>query len=135
MNTSQYLQDKVGDTLSRGVAECIEQQPSDPVEYLGLWLLHQIELQQAQKAKEKKLLQIEEEKKFHELVEDRKREKASKKIQEAFREYLKKKEKAEIRRKKKEEEEEARKKQLEQEKQLNEEEEEAEKEAQSEDDM
>jgi L-lactate utilization protein LutC len=134
MNTSQYLQENIGEMLSRGVVKCIELQPSDPVEYLGLWLLHQIELQRAQKTQEKKRVQIEEEKKFYELVRDRTREQASKKIQEAFREYLKKKEKAEIRRRKKEEEEQVRRKRLEQEKQLNDDEE-VEKDPQSDDDM
>ncbi len=34
-----YLQETIGDALGRGVAATVTAQPTDPVEYLGQWLL------------------------------------------------------------------------------------------------
>ncbi|KAG2378090.1 hypothetical protein C9374_008712 [Naegleria lovaniensis] len=57
MASSQYLKDTIAPILARGIAECIEVQPQDPIEYLGLWMLHH---QQQQALREKRLKQEEE---------------------------------------------------------------------------
>lgn len=57
MSASQYLKDTIAPILSRGIAECIEVQPQDPIEYLGLWMLHH---QQQEALREKRLKQEEE---------------------------------------------------------------------------
>eukprot|EP00817_Percolomonadidae_sp_ATCC50343_P002904 CAMPEP_0117428560 /NCGR_PEP_ID=MMETSP0758-20121206/8240_1 /TAXON_ID=63605 /ORGANISM="Percolomonas cosmopolitus, Strain AE-1 (ATCC 50343)" /LENGTH=244 /DNA_ID=CAMNT_0005214983 /DNA_START=44 /DNA_END=774 /DNA_ORIENTATION=- len=40
-NATEYLKGAVGDLLAKGVAQTVETKPSDPVEYLALWLLHE----------------------------------------------------------------------------------------------
>eukprot|EP00195_Chlamydomonas_chlamydogama_P012815 CAMPEP_0202892798 /NCGR_PEP_ID=MMETSP1392-20130828/2487_1 /ASSEMBLY_ACC=CAM_ASM_000868 /TAXON_ID=225041 /ORGANISM="Chlamydomonas chlamydogama, Strain SAG 11-48b" /LENGTH=389 /DNA_ID=CAMNT_0049576889 /DNA_START=171 /DNA_END=1336 /DNA_ORIENTATION=+ len=39
---TKYLQELVGDALARGAAACVVAQPTDPVEYLGQWLLRYV---------------------------------------------------------------------------------------------
>jgi hypothetical protein len=51
MTESAYLKDELGPILARGLAAVSIARPADPVEYLGLWLLHQLQ-QKERKAQE-----------------------------------------------------------------------------------
>lgn len=52
---SDYLKRTVGNLLAKGLAQTMEQQPNDPVEYLALYLLHQEQLEQVQERRTKQL--------------------------------------------------------------------------------
>lgn len=51
MSESAYLKDELGPVLAKGLAAVSIAKPSDPVEYLGLWLLHHLQ-QKERKAQE-----------------------------------------------------------------------------------
>ena len=51
MTESAYLKDELGPILAKGLAAVSVARPSDPVEYLGLWLLHHLQ-QKERKAQE-----------------------------------------------------------------------------------
>jgi hypothetical protein len=58
---ADYLKRTVGDILVEGIAAVVEAQPSDPVDYLGKWLLHQLELQEVKKQRELQAAKLKEE--------------------------------------------------------------------------
>lgn len=103
MSHSQYLKDSVGEILAHAIAHTVEQQPSDPVEFLALYLLHQIQIREVVS----KRRQSDRERLDNERVEhEEKRQRAAAVIQSEFRRYLEAK-------RRKHEEEEILKKQLE----------------------
>lgn len=61
---TKYLISTVGDILARGIAEVIEKQPEDPIEYLALWMLHQEKLAQKQQERIGEYKKLEEERQF-----------------------------------------------------------------------
>ncbi len=72
---SDYLKRTVGPLLAKGLTQTMEQQPNDPVEYLALYLLHQVQLEQVQQRRNKQL-------------EDHKKELALKEV--SFQEFINK---------------------------------------------
>ncbi len=55
---SAYLKKTVGDQLAKGIAHVCEALPSDPVEYLALWLLHEIQLEEVKAKRQKEEVEI-----------------------------------------------------------------------------
>lgn len=103
MSHSQYLKDSVGEILAHAIAHTVEQQPSDPVEFLALYLLHQIQIREVvSKRRQSDRERLDKERVEHE----EKRQRAAAVIQSEFRRYLEAK-------RRKHEEEEILKKQLE----------------------
>ncbi|EFC46456.1 predicted protein [Naegleria gruberi] len=85
---AQYLKETVAPLLAKGIAECIEAQPQDPIEYLGLWMLHQ---QQKEQLREKRRKQEEEnERILKEWMETKGKllEKAVERIQNVVRDFI-----------------------------------------------
>jgi|UniRef100_A0A7S4GGE4 hypothetical protein len=58
-----FLKDEIGPILAKGLAETVIACPSDPVEYLAIWLLHHLHMQELE---DKKLVAIEKEEKARE---------------------------------------------------------------------
>uniref|UniRef100_A0A7S1L6C5 Dynein heavy chain coiled coil stalk domain-containing protein n=1 Tax=Neobodo designis TaxID=312471 RepID=A0A7S1L6C5_NEODS len=50
MAESAYLKDELGPVLAKGLAAVAVARPQDPVEYLGLWLLHHLQKKEAKAA-------------------------------------------------------------------------------------
>jgi hypothetical protein len=50
MSESPYLKDELGPVLAKGLAAVAVARPQDPVEYLGLWLLHYLQKREAKSA-------------------------------------------------------------------------------------
>ena len=50
MSESPYLKDELGPVLAKGLAAVAVARPQDPVEYLGLWLLHYLQKKEAKAA-------------------------------------------------------------------------------------
>jgi hypothetical protein len=89
---TEYLKHSVGDMLAKGIAQVIEQQPQDPIEYLGLWLLHQIQLREVQMKRSDKNQQYEQEKKQFLNQDSKQKEQAAITINTNIRAYLQRKE-------------------------------------------
>lgn len=50
MSEAAYLKDELGPVLAKGLAAVAVAKPQDPVEYLGLWLLHHLQKKEAKAA-------------------------------------------------------------------------------------
>lgn len=50
MTESPYLKDELGPVLAKGLAAVAVARPQDPIEYLGLWLLHYLQKKEAKSA-------------------------------------------------------------------------------------
>ena len=88
LSTVDYLKDSVGELLAHAVAHTVEQQPSDPVEFLALYLLHESQIRNVVS----KRRQEDSEKLYREREEDdKKREQAAIVIQQEIRQYLERK--------------------------------------------
>jgi hypothetical protein len=61
MTESPYLQDELGPVLAKGLAAVAVARPQDPVEYLGLWLLHHLQKKEAKAAELTRAKQLESE--------------------------------------------------------------------------
>lgn len=59
MTESAYLKDELGAVLAKGLAAVAIARPQDPVEYLGLWLLHQLQKKEQQSAELERQRQLE----------------------------------------------------------------------------
>jgi Skp family chaperone for outer membrane proteins len=101
-----YLKKAVGDQLAKGIAHVCEVLPSDPVEYLALWLLHEI---QQEEVKARRQIESDELERLRKEVEKEqliKQDAAAKVIQSEMKNFLQKRE--EQKRKQQEEEEQLR---------------------------
>jgi len=79
---SEYLQKHVGDALSRGLAEVVMKQPSDPIDYLAGWLRKYVENVKHKTKEYDEHKQLEQQR--EEAVLDARRRKAMQEEQEHF---------------------------------------------------
>lgn len=88
---SQYLQETVAPILAKGIAECIDVQPHDPIEYLGLWMLHQQQLESLREKRRKRLEEADMAVDEWMQTKGKLLEKAVDRIQSVIRDYVKRK--------------------------------------------
>lgn len=87
-DTVDYLKDSVGELLARGIAHTVEHQPSDPVEFLALYLLHEYQIQNVvRKRRQEDMERLEKER----TEDEQKRNEAAIVIQREIRNYLERK--------------------------------------------
>mmetsp|Transcript_115115 Transcript_115115/g.200352 ORF Transcript_115115/g.200352 Transcript_115115/m.200352 type:complete len:348 (-) Transcript_115115:345-1388(-) len=86
---SAFLKDEVGPLLAKGMAETAIACPSDPVEYLALWLLHQLQLKELAAKEMAQLEEGEKEKEEWAKVRQKKQGSAASVIQREWKHFVK----------------------------------------------
>jgi cobalamin-dependent methionine synthase I len=100
---SAYLKKAVGDQLSKGIAHVCEVLPSDPVEYLALWLLHEIQLEEVKAKRKAETDELERQRRDAKGVMDVKRQHAATTIQGEVKHFISKKSKEKLKQQQEEE--------------------------------
>ena len=59
MTECDYLKEELGGTVAKGLAATAIARPQDPIEYLGFWLLHQLQKKEAAAAQRRNLKEVE----------------------------------------------------------------------------
>ncbi|KAL0488486.1 hypothetical protein AKO1_015634 [Acrasis kona] len=85
MSETAYLKKAIGDQLAKGVAHVCEVLPADPVEYLALWLLHEIQLEEVNKKRISESNQLAKQRGAYDVEFVKQKEEAAVKIQREFR--------------------------------------------------